>query len=110
MFKGEEVSKMSKFTKGRWVVCEEKIYALSDDDSAICIAELHGDNLSERHANGILIAYAPKMYEALKAIHRELPALANSRFDGLYEVVFNAGRLLSRLNVEANVETEDAEP
>ena len=55
---------MGKFTPGRWVIYDgEKIYALSDDNSAVCVAELHGDNVSERHANGILIAYAPKMYE-----------------------------------------------
>ena len=100
---------MSNFTKGRWVICDdEKIYALSDDNSAVCIAELQGDNLSERHANGVLMAYAPKLREALKAICSELPAFADSRFDGLYEAVFNAGRLLSRLNVEANAKTEDA--
>lgn len=101
---------MSKFTKGRWVVCEEKIYALSDDDSTVCIAELQGDNISERHANGILMAYAPRMCEALKAIRREFPALADSRFDGLHEAIFNAGRLLARLNVESNAQTEDTEP
>ena len=100
---------MSKFTKGRWVVCDEKIYAFSDDDSVICISELQGDNLSERHANGILIAYAPRMYEVLKAIRRELPALADSRFNGLYKAVFNAGRLLARLDIEANAQTEDTE-
>ena len=100
---------MSNFTKGRWVICDdEKIYALSDDNSAVCIAELQGDNLSERHANGVFMAYAPKLRDALKAICSELPALADSHLDGLYEAVFNAGRLLSRLNVEANAKTEDA--
>ena len=101
---------MDKFTPGRWVVWDdEKIYALSDDDSAVCIAELRGDNASERHANGILMVYAPMMCEALKAICRELPAFADSRFDGLYEAVFNAGRLLAQLDVEANAETEDTD-
>ena len=102
---------MPKFTKGRWVVCDdEKIYALSDDDSAVCIAELQGDNLIEKHANGILFAHAPRMHEVLKAICSELPAIADSRLDGLYEAVFSAGRLLSRLDVDSNVETEDTEP
>ena len=102
---------MPNFTKERWVVCDdEKIYALSDDDNAVCIAELQGGNLSERHANGVLMAYAPKLREALKAICSELPALADSRLDGLYEAVFSAGRLLSRLDVDSNVETEDTEP
>ena len=101
---------MGKFTPVRWVICDdEKIYALSDDNSAVCVAELHGDNVSERHANGILIAYTPRMYEALKAVCRELPALADSRFDGLYEAVFNAGRLLARLDVESNAKTEDTD-
>lgn len=102
---------MPNFTKGRWVVCDdEKIYALSDDDSAVCIAELQGDNLIERHANGVLMAYAPKLCKALRTICNELPALADSRLDGLYGAVFNAGRLLARLDVDSNVETEDTEP
>ena len=102
---------MPNFTKGRWVVWDnEKVYALSDNDNVVCIAELQGGNLSERHANGVLMAYAPKLREALKAICGELPALADSSLDGLYEAVFSAGRLLSRLDVESNVETEDTEP
>ncbi len=102
---------MSDFTPGRWVVCDKKIYALSDDDSAVCIAELHGDNASEKYANGILIAYAPKMYETLKRILETVPILAGaSELDEFCEVMFNARRLLSRLDIESNAETEDPEP
>lgn len=117
---------MSNFTKGRWVVWDEKIYALPENDtddmiliatimppcvktSGSCSEDEIKQVIREQHANGILIAYAPKMYDALKTIHRELPALADSRFDGLHEAVFNAGRLLSRLDIESNVETEDTE-
>lgn len=48
---------MSNFTKGKWVLCDgKKIYACPDDDGAVLIADLHGDNVSEKYANGILIA------------------------------------------------------
>ena len=88
---------------------DEKIYALSDDDNVVCIAELHGDDASERHANGILMVYAPMMREALKAMRKEFYAHADLGFDGLSNAVFRAGMLLSQLDVEANAETEDTE-
>ena len=66
---------------------------------------------AERNANAILIAHAPEMYELLKAIRENMPILAgSSELDGLFEAVFNAGRLLSRIDIESNAETEDAEP
>lgn len=98
---------MPNFTKGRWVVCnDEKIYALFDDDSTVCIAELQGDNLSERHANGILFVYAPKICEALKRVLESVPILAgSSELDEFFEATFNAKQLLRRLEIESNVET-----
>ncbi len=117
---------MAKFTKGRWAVFDGcKIYALpyneADDATlvAVVINRMTYDEkeneikqtTAERNANAILIAHAPEMYELLKAIRENMPILAgSSELDGLFEAVFNAGRLLSRIDIESNAETEDAEP
>lgn len=109
---------MPDFTKVRWRLWnKEKIYTWPEDESAsmVYVAKLQGKNISERYANGILIAYAPEMYKALKAIREELPAIANAHLDRLFDAVFNAGRLLSNIDVQAraledNAETEDTEP
>ena len=82
---------MSAFTKGKWGVCnDEKVYVLLDDDSAVYIAGIHGDNASELQANVILIASAREIYESLKAIRNGVRALTVSNLDGLYEVASNA--------------------
>ena len=117
---------MAKFTKGRWAVFDDcRIYALpyneADDATFVALVinpETHDKNTNEirlrtaeRNANAILIAHAPEMYELLKAIRKNMPNLAgSSELDGLFEAVFNAGRLLSRIDIESNAETEDAEP
>ncbi len=106
------------FTKVRWRLWnKEKIYTWPEDESTsmVCVAKLQGKNISERYANGILIAYAPEMYRALKAIRAKLPAIANAHLDRLFEAIFNAGRLLSDIDVksralESNAETQNTEP
>ena len=98
---------MSNFTKGKWVLCDgQKIYACPDDDGAVLIADLHGDNVSEKYANGILIANAPKMYKALNEICKNMPILVGaSELDEFLEAMHRARRLLSRIKVESHVET-----
>ncbi len=95
---------MPNFTKGRWFVCDDKkIYAVSDDSGVVCIAGLCGDDVSERCANGVLMANAPKMHEALKAILKEFFASTDPRLSGLREAILDAELLLKRLEISSNV-------
>lgn len=60
---------MTDYTKGEWKVSGsgKRVWVTHEDASVVPIAEIRGEN-EEAKANAHLIAAAPAMYEALKAI------------------------------------------
>ena len=107
---------MSKFTPGKWIY-----YPPSENDVREGLTDCNifsvqgrighfiGTISTEEYAR--LVAAAPEMYEALETLLDELPIIAgDSRHDALALAIYEAQKLLARIDGDSNVEKKEPEP